>query len=251
MRGRRERAQARASRSRTAGALWMIVTVASCSSTTGCVMWHYRNPLRQKVEYNRTTRRLGEDRLARVRELDAKPLRDAELNTAAATLEGVFIGRSDGAAGAWQLATAIQNFDVIEFDEREQVPYEIETENIIDEATLVSREPQTCIEVTLRGDALYDQSFEDLAVSLTVDSEEIEALEVSQESSHQASLWYEQRYRVIFIHEAVFDTTVRHATICAPVVARSVVTLALGNALYSAREGELWQLIFRWQLEGQ
>lgn len=220
---------------------------------SGCVMMHHRHPVRQKIEYGRVTRRIGEERLARTKEVK-EPLRDAELGTEKAELEGVFVGRADEGTKGAEVLIATQNFNTIEFTEREQVPYELDEWLIIDLARLVSREPETCVELVLNSDALYDMPLEQLLPVMEIDSEEVEGEELRIENERAApavSMWYEKRTRVFWKVEEVFDQRRRSARLCAPRVARSVVTLKLYNELYSVRAGEYWKLVFRWSLEGR
>ncbi len=219
---------------------------------TGCIAMHYRNPLRQSIEYKAVTRRLGDERLARVKqhERERPPLRDDELGTEAARFEGVFLGRADEGTKGGEVLIATQNFNKIEFSEREQVPYKIDERTIVDEATLMSREPKTCVDLVLNTETLYERSIEDLEVLFEVDSEEVE-FTVVEERSMESSMWFKQRFYWVFLHEELFEYTTRVAMLCADTTAREVVTLSLRNELYSVRDGELWQLTFRWFLAGR
>lgn len=225
--------------------------VVSAWGMSGCIMMHHRHPVRQKIEYGRVTRRIGEERLERVKESE-RALMDRELGTREAMLEGVFVGRADEGTKGLEVLIATQNFNTIEFTEREQVPYELDEVLIIDEATLMSREPETCVELVLNSDALYDMPLEQLLPRLEIDSEVVEELKITNEvAADPVSMWYEKRTRVFWKVEEVFDVRRRSARLCAPLVARSTVTLTLSNELYSVRAGEYWKLSFRWSLQGR
>lgn len=229
----------------------VVCGVALACGLSSCVAMHHRNPIRQKIEYNRVTRRIEPERLARVKETE-EALLDRELGTGEARLEGVFVGRTDEGTRGGEVLIATQNFNTIEFTEREQLPYELDERLIIDVATLVSREPETCVDLVLNSDALYDMPIEELLPLFEIDSEEVETWRIEQEHvTEPISMWYEKRTRLFWKVEEVFDQRRRVARLCAPQVARSVVTLTLFNELYSVRAGEYWKLSFRWSLSGR
>lgn len=232
---------------------WLLsLLLLSTLTLTGCISTHFRNPIRQSIEYKVVTRRLGDERTARVKQhpKERPPLRDDELGSDEARFEGIFLGRGDEGTKGMEVLIATQNFNQIEFTEREQVPYKLDMSIIVDEATLMTRSPGTCILVILNTETLYERAIADLEIIFEVDGEPVE-FRVEGERSTQTEMWYKQRFYWVFLHEELFEYTTRVATLCADVEARQVVTLSLRNELYSVRDGELWQNTYRWFVLGR
>lgn len=224
-----------------------LMCLAVCVQS-GCIALHYNAPARQTAEYTRIDRALGKEGMRRVKETP-RPLRDEELGGEAARLSGVFVGDMSREMSGYQAAMAAQNRNTLEFSEREQITYPLDIALILDEATLMSRSPQTCIEVVLNTETLYQIAITKMKIELEVDRELVE-FELSEESQAQAEFWYRKRYRFFWIHEGVFYGITQRARLCAPVEAREVVSLSLYNDLMPLYGNERWVLAFRWYIEG-
>jgi len=228
---------------RAAWCVWMCLLITS----QGCIAVHYRNPVRQALEYRSVTRRIGSDR---IKPLHEKTLSYNEVGTDKATLQGIFVGKRDGGTRGHKIVVASQNMNQMEFSEREQVPYELDADLIFDEATLVSYQPRTCVDLVIRSDALYDLPLKELGLTMEVDSQEVEFTLEQEHEVPPISLWYSKRFYLFWTHEEVFDQKRRTGRVCADVRARDVVSLNVSHDLYSVRLGELWRQKFRWFLGG-
>lgn len=217
-------------------------------TTSGCIAVHADNQIRQRIEWNAVDRRIGDADDQKTQKTEA-PLFTSELAGEKATLTGVFTGDLDWRPPAMSLLLAVMNRNRVEFEQREAIPFQTDSEAILDFATLTSREPETCIELTLQTERAYDRTVTELSPELRIDGHLIEDFRIERETINDMQLWYTVRFYFVFTIERLFDVVVRNAIICAPRLARDSVELKLANDLYPIDPKERWTLRFEWSLD--
>jgi len=216
-------------------------------SSSGCIAVHADNEIRQRLEWGAVDRRIGDADDKKTQETDGV-LYSEELGTERATLTGVFTGDLDWSPSGLSILMGVMNRNRIEFEQREAIPYQTDSEAILDFATLTTRQPETCIELTLQTERAYDRTIDGLSPVLRIDGLEVKDFRVERETTNDMQLWYTVRFYWIFTVERVFDVLARNAVLCAPREAKESVELKLSNDLYPVDPKERWTLRFEWAL---
>lgn len=216
--------------------------------TSGCIAVHPDHQIRQRIEWGAVDRRIGDADDRKTQKNDS-PLFTSELGSEKATLTGVFTGDLDWSPPPFSLLLAMMNRNRVEFEQRESIPYQTDSEAILDFATLTKRDPETCIELTLQTERAYDRSIEALSPELRIDGQLIQDVRIERETTNDMQLWYTVRFYFVFTIERLFDVVARNAILCAPRIARESVELKLSNDLYPIDPKERWTLRFAWSLD--
>lgn len=214
----------------------------------GCIMLHARNPMRQRLQWEAVDTKLGklDDTKASTHE---GLLTQRELNTPRAALSGIFTGNL-GARRSFTLHMRdVMSYVPMEYEQRELVPYQTDHEAIIDEAVLLSTQPETCVAVTLQSERSYDMAIKDLDLRWDIDGVQATAWRTVSEHTNNMMLWYKVRVYLFWTIDEVFDVMIRHAVLCAPQQARESVSLKLHNTLYPLDVRSPWTLHFIWHLK--